>query len=94
MTPLSTFKSSEGEAAFLSAYYAAMQLWPVPYQELEISSWFGVTHVVAGPKNAPSLVLLHGYWATLTMWTLNISALSRNYRVYAIDVMGQPSDRV
>ena len=36
-------------------------------------------------------MLLHGYWATLTMWTLNIADFSKDYRVYAIDVMGQPS---
>jgi pimeloyl-ACP methyl ester carboxylesterase len=72
-----------------------MQLWPVPYDELEISRRYGVTHVVAsGPRNAPSLVLLHGYWATLTMWTPNISELSKNLRVYAVDVMGQPSKSV
>ena len=95
MTRLSAFKSSEGEAAYLSAYDAAMKVWPVPYEEMEISSRFGVTHVVAsGPKNAPSLVLLHGYWATLTMWTPNISEFSRDYRVYAIDVMGQPSKSI
>ena len=95
MTRLSAFKSSEGEAAFLSAYDAAMRRWPVPYQQLELSGRFGVTHVVAsGPENAPSLVLLHGYWATLTMWTPNISDLSRDYRVYAVDVMGQPSKSV
>jgi pimeloyl-ACP methyl ester carboxylesterase len=35
-------------------------------------------------------VLLHGYWATLTMWTPNIADFSTDHRVYAIDVMGQP----
>jgi pimeloyl-ACP methyl ester carboxylesterase len=95
MTRPSAFKSSRGEAAYFSAYDAAMQRWPVPYEAMEISSRFGVTHVVAsGPENAPPLVLLHGYWATLTMWTPNISALSKNYRVYAIDVMGQPAKSV
>jgi pimeloyl-ACP methyl ester carboxylesterase len=29
--------------------------------------------------------------ATLTMWWPNIAAFSKDYRVYAIDVMGQPS---
>ncbi len=91
----SAFKSPEGAAAYLSAYDTAMQAWPAPYKSLDISNRFGVTHVVAsGPKNAPPLVLLHGYWATLTMWTPNISALSKAYRVYAIDVMGQPSKSV
>lgn len=91
----SAFKSSEGEAAYLSVYDTAMQAWPVPYEALDISNRFGVTHVVAsGPKSAPPLVLLHGYWATLTMWTPNISELSKAYRVYAIDVMGQPGKSV
>lgn len=92
---LSAFKSLEGEAAYRSAYKAAMKRWPVPYDEMSISNRFGVTHVVAsGPRNAPPLVLLHGYWATLTMWTPNISELSRHHRVYAIDVMGQPSKSI
>jgi len=72
-----------------------MKRWPVPFDEMDIANRFGVTHVVAsGPKNAPALVLLHGYWATLTMWTPNVAALSKGYRVYAIDVMGQPGKSV
>lgn len=88
----SAFKTPEGEARFLTAYDAVMKLWPVPYEEIDVPSWFGTTHIVAsGPKTAPPLVLLHGYMATLTMWSLNIAALSREHRVYSIDVMGQPS---
>ena len=72
-----------------------MKSWPVPYEEMEIPSRFGTTHVVvSGPRDAPPLVLLHGYWATLTMWALNIADFSADYRVYAIDVMGQPSRSV
>jgi pimeloyl-ACP methyl ester carboxylesterase len=87
----SAFKTPEGEASYLAAYDAAMELWPVPYQELEIPSRFGTTHViVSGPEDAPPLVLLHGYFVTLTMWSPNIADFARDYRVYAIDVMGQP----
>jgi pimeloyl-ACP methyl ester carboxylesterase len=90
MTHTSAFKSPEGEAAYLAAYEAAMELWPVPYEEIEIPGRFGMTHVVAsGPKDAPPLVLLHGYMANLTMWSPNIADFSKDYRVYAIDVMGQ-----
>jgi pimeloyl-ACP methyl ester carboxylesterase len=92
MSHTSAFKTPGGEAAYLAVYNAAMKLWPVSYEEIEIPSRFGKTHVVAsGPKDAPTLVLLHGYWATLTMWTLNIADFSKDYRVYAIDIMGQPS---
>ena len=88
----SAFKTPEGEAAYLAAYDAAIKLWPVSYEEVEIPSRFGMTHVVVtGPKDARPLILLDGYWATSTMWSPNIADFSREYRVYAIDVMGQPS---
>jgi pimeloyl-ACP methyl ester carboxylesterase len=90
-----SFKTPEGEAAFIAAYNAAMRLWPVPYEELQIPSRFGMTHViVSGPKEAPPLVLLHGYMATSIMWGPNIADFCKDYRVYAIDVMGQPSKSI
>jgi pimeloyl-ACP methyl ester carboxylesterase len=88
----SSFKTPEGEARFLAAYDAALKRWPVAYEELDIPTRFGTTHVVAtGPKTAPALVLLHGYMATSVMWAPNIADFNSDYRVYAIDIMGQPS---
>jgi pimeloyl-ACP methyl ester carboxylesterase len=87
----SAFKTPEGEAKFLTAYDNEMKLWPVPYDQVDVRSRFGTTHIVTcGPKTAPPLVLLHGYMATSTMWWPNIAAFSKDYRVYAVDVMGQP----
>jgi len=95
MTPTSAFKTSEGEAEFLAAYDAAMKLWPVPYEEIDIPGQFGMTHLVTtGPKDAPPLLLLHGYMNTLTIWLRYIADFSKDYRVYAIDVMGQPGKSV
>lgn len=95
MTHLSAFRSSAGEAAYFTAYDAALKRWPVPNDELDLSNRFGVTPVVAsGPSNAPPLLLLHGYWATLTMWTPNVAEFGQGHRVYAIDVMGQPGKRI
>jgi len=89
------FKSADGEAAYLAAYAAVMRFWPVRYEERDIPTRFGSTHViVSGPADAPPLVLLHGYMATSAMWAPNIADFSRDYRVYAIDVMGQPSKSV
>ena len=89
------FRSAAGEAAYLAAYAAVMRFWPVAYEERQIATSFGNTHViVTGPADAPPLVLLHGYMATSAMWAPNISDFSRDYRVYAIDVMGQPSKSV
>jgi pimeloyl-ACP methyl ester carboxylesterase len=95
MSPPPAFKTPDGEVAYWAAYDAAMKLWPVPYEETNIASRFGLTHVVVcGPKDAPPLVLLHGYWATLTMWTPNVADFSKGYRVYAVDVMGQPGKSI
>lgn len=95
MTQTTAFKTPEGETAYLAAYETAMNLWPVAYEEIEIPGRFGVTHLVTcGPKDAPPLVLLHGYIATLTMWSPNIADFSKDYRVYAIDVMGQPGKSI
>lgn len=92
MSHPSAFKTPEGEASYLAAYDAALKLWPVPYDEIDIPTRFGTTHVVvSGPKEAPPLVLLHGYMATSVMWSPNIIDLSKGYRVYALDTMGQPS---
>lgn len=96
MTLTSAFKTVEGEAEYLEAYDATLRgLWPVPYEELNIPGRFGVTHVVtSGPRDAPPLVLLHGYTFTLVMWAPYIADFSKDYRVYAIDVMGQPGKSV
>ena len=95
MSRPSAFKTREGEASYLAAYDAALKLWPVPCDERDIPTRFGTTHVlVSGPKDAPPLVLLHGYMATSAMWSVNIADFSRDYRVYAVDVMGQPGKSV
>src|SRR5690348_10482872 len=93
--PPTPFKTEQGEATFLAAYDAALKAWPVPFEERTVTSRFGATHVVvSGPADAPPVVLLHGFWATLTMWAPNVAALALDHRVYAIDVMGQPSRSV
>jgi pimeloyl-ACP methyl ester carboxylesterase len=91
----SAFKTPQGEATFLAAYEATMRLWPVAYEPLDLRSRFGSTHlVVCGPEEAPPLVLLHCYFLSLASWAYNIAALSRDHRVYALDVMGQPSKSI
>jgi pimeloyl-ACP methyl ester carboxylesterase len=95
MSHRSAFKTPDGEAKFIAAYDDALKRWPVPYEELDIPTRFGITHVVAtGPKDEPALVLLHGYMATSAMWGPNVADFSTHCRVYAIDVMGQPGKSV
>ena len=94
-TLASPFRSKQGEAEYMAAYDATMRLWPVPYEPMDILSRFGRTHlVVSGPKDAPPLVLLHCFFMSLTVWAYNIADFSRDHRVYALDLMGQPSKSI
>lgn len=83
------FKSAEAEARFLAAYDAAMGLWPVPYEERDVPTPYGSTHViVSGPADGRPLVLLHCALLTSAIWSPIIGDLSKEHRTYAVDVMG------
>jgi hypothetical protein len=87
----SAFRTPRGEAEYMAAYEASMQLWTVPYEAVDLRSRFGSTHVViCGPRNAQALVLLHCFATSSTCWAYNVAPLSQNHRVYALDMMGQP----
>lgn len=93
--PLPTFKSKESHARYMAAYDAVLADWPVPFEALDVSTRLGSTHVIAsGPTTAPPLVLLHSFAASATVWRLNIAGLSARYRVFAVDVIGQPGKSV
>lgn len=88
---LSGFKTLEGGRRYLRAYDQVLAQWPVAFQELEVPTPFGQTHVIAsGPAAAPPLVLLHATGTSATGWLLNIGELSQRYRVYAVDILGEP----
>jgi pimeloyl-ACP methyl ester carboxylesterase len=78
-----------GEAATLEAYDGVVQRWPVPFEQLDIPTSGGMTHVIAsGPADADPVVLLHAYFATATSWYRTAAALSEHYRTYAVDILG------
>jgi pimeloyl-ACP methyl ester carboxylesterase len=83
---LSIYRGAEAEAQCMAVYEAALSTWPVPYTEVRIPTAFGETHVVvSGAEDTPPLILLHGQWATATMWCPLILALAGTRRTYAID---------
>src|SRR5215472_5721620 len=89
------FKSLEGEARYYAAYDKVLALWDVPYECLRVATQFGTTHVIAsGPRAAPPLILLHAIAISSTMWYPNIAELSRDFRTFAVDVMGDAGKSV
>jgi pimeloyl-ACP methyl ester carboxylesterase len=43
---------------------------------------------VAGPPDAPALVLLHGIGGNVNWWQMNMPAFSRHFRTFALDLPG------
>jgi pimeloyl-ACP methyl ester carboxylesterase len=89
--PLPAFKSEASHATYLAAYEATLREWPVPFEEITAPTTFGPTHIVtSGARDAPPLVLLPSLAATALVWRPNVEALSRRFRILAVDVIGQP----
>jgi len=60
MSRPSAFKTLQGEATFLAAYDSSMKLWPVPYENLDIPSRFGTTHMSWRCATARALAWVYG----------------------------------
>jgi len=86
---ISVFKTPEGEAKSMRAYEAVLAHWPVPYEEQDLLTKFGTTHlIVSGFAGGKPLILLHGQDSIATSWIYNIADLSQAFRVYAVDTIG------
>jgi pimeloyl-ACP methyl ester carboxylesterase len=86
------FKTKNEKETYISSYNKSLKLWDIPYTEENIPTSLGTAHVImAGPKTAKALVLLHGMDASSTMWYPNIKALAKNHRIYAIDFLMEPN---
>jgi pimeloyl-ACP methyl ester carboxylesterase len=73
----------------MAIYEEKLSLWPVPYELTFIQTQYGDTHVViSGDPGNPALILLHGLAVTSMMWLPNIAFLSKHYRCFAVDVIG------
>jgi pimeloyl-ACP methyl ester carboxylesterase len=93
--PLNLFKTSQGEAQYLAAYDAALELWPVQHESSFVNTPHGRTHVIScGPKSGFPLVLLHAGQASSTMWFPNIAQLSEKFHVLAFDTPGEPGKSI
>ncbi|MGW6121019.1 alpha/beta fold hydrolase [Nocardia sp. NPDC055165] len=85
------YKTDEGRRLVEQRYREHLDAWPVPREELRIDTGIGETFVVAsGPVDAPPMVVLHGSGANASTWRADIADWSRSFRVYAVDLPGEP----
>ena len=88
---MTIYKSAEGEQAVQAYYQTFINQWPVPCQQLKLHTRFGETHVLTcGDEALPPLLLMHGAMANATAWFLDIAEWSKHFRIYAIDMVGEP----
>jgi pimeloyl-ACP methyl ester carboxylesterase len=91
VTTKSIYKSPAGERAIIAWYDALLARWPVPCTTLNVASRYGTTFVIAsGNESALPLILLHGAGSNSAMWAGDVGEYSRHYRVYAVDLLGEP----
>ena len=92
MAPTSSiYKTRAGEQAVLAFYDTTLAQWPVPYESRTIPTRHGDTHlIVSGDESAPPLILLHGASSNALIWGGDVVNYSQHYRVYAVDIPGEP----
>ena len=89
---LSVFRSKTGEEAVMEAYDRLTAWWGVPYEDLYLDTSLGKTHVIAsGQAGSPPLILIHAFYASAASWYQNAKKLSEKFRVYAVDIIGDPN---
>jgi pimeloyl-ACP methyl ester carboxylesterase len=85
------YKSSDGYKALMAFYDANLKRWPVPCECLTVPTRHGETHlIVSGAPDAQPLVLMRGAGGNALLWAPTIVHLSQNWRIYAVDVIGEP----
>ncbi|OVE70139.1 Ndr family protein [Clostridium diolis] len=85
------FKTNEGKNDVIKFYDKFLQKLALSYEKFYVDTKYGKTFIIAsGEKSNPPLILLHGSGMNSVMWLRDIKEYSKTYRVYAIDMLGEP----
>ena len=86
------YKNEKAKVRINATYDNLLTKWNVEKEEKDIPTTYGTTHVIqCGYERNPPLVLFHGVGDdTALMWFYNAEALSRRFRIYAVDTLGGP----
>ncbi|GGG61042.1 alpha/beta fold hydrolase [Paenibacillus radicis (ex Gao et al. 2016)] len=84
------YKSERGRELIYESYNKLLAAWGVAYEEADIPTTYGSTHIItAGSSANPPLLLLHGTADNAAMmWIYNIQPLSEQFYIIAIDAVG------
>ncbi len=89
---MKVFRSEKCRQQIYASYDKLLQMWNTPFEEIDISTYYGVTHVIScGNDDNPPLILFHGVGDnSALMWLYNAEFLSKHFRIYAVDTIGGP----
>ncbi len=89
---MSLYHSPAAKEAVLALYDQKLADWKQPYELHDVATSVGQTRViVTGNENKPPLVLVHGSNGCAPVALAVYPNLAQHFRVYAVDVLGQPN---
>jgi len=85
------YMSEAGRQAIEAFYRKVLARWPVTNEHVSVRTRHGETLVIAcGPIDGPPVLLLHGSGSNSAVWIRDVAEWAKRYRVYAVDVIGEP----
>ncbi|MCD4685796.1 MAG: alpha/beta hydrolase [Anaerolineae bacterium] len=89
--PFMGYKTPAGKQTVLNFYDKVLAEWPVPHETRTLHTRHGKTFViVSGDPANPPLIMLHGASSNSMTWRGEVATLAQQYRVYAVDIVGEP----
>lgn len=88
--PSSLYKNENAKFEILKRYNQKQQGLKIPTEDIYVDTFAGKTHILAsGNVNNPPVVLLHAFNAGSPVSLEPIQGLQKDYRLYALDTVGQ-----
>jgi pimeloyl-ACP methyl ester carboxylesterase len=85
------YKSEEGFQKIMDWYNRVQSEITVEHHSVYADTRFGKTHVIAaGDDNSKPIILIPGVAGCAPLWRKQINELSKKFKVYALDIVGQP----
>jgi pimeloyl-ACP methyl ester carboxylesterase len=87
----SIYRSENGKQSLAQRYREFFEFWPQGTRQIRVPTRQGETFVVScGSDDGPPLVLLHGAGSNSAMWITDAVSWSAHFKIYAIDIIGEP----
>lgn len=91
MSTKSIYKSELGKEDIIKYYDEILEKHSYNNKQYYVNTRYGKTFVIeSGEKTAEPIILLHGSGMNSIMWIKDIEEYSKYYRVFAIDILGEP----